>query len=691
LTTARDITVVELNGFAVELSLLARIDGDWLPLADERSDEGFVARHASGGIDADLSLTRRSDTAVDFRLRFTARTRTRLRLRARLLEQRGLFHLIPGNVHGDNNAAHARAGEFPCLAYTRPDVARVALDDLTAEADRAAERNRAPLWEFRADRASHPVSILCCDAGAVGVAIDPYSPCDEADDGVLRNGIFAALPDSFGVSLGYGNDPLTFVEKTKFRAATADCSRGATAAGTIYAFRGDGRRDAHRIIRALHERLREVPVYTRRYDDALRALAESFRDVNWSPELRQYTNRHCRVPIDTRLAPWRAIVEIGWTGGSVLGYPFMLAEHLLPGFAFPKSSRQIFDEICAGWNEASGLINDTALNTFTQDRPEGWNDSTVNGWWSGFVPQTRDNHCAYTTGHAAYYLLRASQVSPTKHDNWLRTALGALDTVMELQRGDGAFGYVFSTREPRVIDFDGFAGCWFAAALPLAWQITGDAKYGDAGRRAFDYYHTFVQDLACWGTPMDTYKSIDSEGNLAFIRAARLMHELTRDDRYLTMLRDGAHYEYLWRYGFRTRPQCPPLKGSSWNSCGGTITSVSNPHVHPMGVVATSDLEYLARATGDDYHQRRADDGMAWLMNTMELYPDVMGYGRYGVLSERTCPSDGLLVERYADDGTPASTWWSYNAWAAANAMEAIAERLMALRPQSAVGHGGRP
>jgi hypothetical protein len=99
-----------------------------------------------------------------------------------------------------------------------------------------------------------------------------------------------------------------------------------------------------------------------------------------------------------------------------------------------------------------------------------------------------------------------------------------------------------------------------------------------------------------------------------------------------------------------------------------------------MSVVATSDLEYLARHTNDDYHQQRADDGMAWLMNTMELYPDTMGYGRYGVLSERTCPSDGLLVERYADSGAPASTWWSYNAWAAGSAMEAIGERILGSR-----------
>jgi hypothetical protein len=158
------------------------------------------------------------------------------------------------------------------------------------------------------------------------------------------------------------------------------------------------------------------------------------------------------------------------------------------------------------------------------------------------------------------------------------------------------------------------------------------------------------------------------------------MHEFTGEERYLHMLALGAHYEYLWRYGFRARPQCAPLKGSNWNSCGGTITSVSNPHLHPMSVVATGDLDYLAKASSDAYHSSRAEDGMAWLMNTMELYPDVVGYGRYGVLSERTCPSDGLLAEHYSDDGSPASTWWSYNAWAAGSAMEAIGERVLADR-----------
>src|SRR3954468_8676800 len=123
-------------------------------------------------------------------------------------------------------------------------------------------------------------------------------------------------------------------------------------------------------------------------------------------------------------------------------------------------------------------------------RPEGWNDSSINGWWSGFLPQTRDNHCAYTNAHAAYYMLRTAWInrSPGRksgdsseigHRTWINIALRVLDTAVSLQRDDGAFGYIFSSTERKVIDYDGFAGCWFAAALVYAWQITQQQRYLD--------------------------------------------------------------------------------------------------------------------------------------------------------------------------------------------------------------------
>ena len=95
--------------------------------------------------------------------------------------------------------------------------------------------------------------------------------------------------------------------------------------------------------------------------------------------------------------------------------------------------------------------------------------------------------------------------------------------------------------------------------------------------------------------------------------------------------------------------------------------------VHPMGILIDADLRYLTKVTGDTYHLNRAMDSSAWLMQTLELYPEKTGYGRYGVLSERWCPSDGLTVEQYSD-GASYSSWFSYNLWAAANALEAVCE-----------------
>src|SRR2546430_1122350 len=84
--------------------------------------------------------------------------------------------------------------------------------------------------------------------------------------------------------------------------------------------------------------------------------------------------------------------------------------------------------------------------SFPRNRPEKWNASEINGWWSGFLPNTRDNHCAYTNAQAAYYLL----VDPALSRKRQEVALRVLDTAVELQRDDGAFGYIFSSTERRV-------------------------------------------------------------------------------------------------------------------------------------------------------------------------------------------------------------------------------------------------
>jgi hypothetical protein len=95
-----------------------------------------------------------------------------------------------------------------------------------------------------------------------------------------------------------------------------------------------------------------------------------------------------------------------------------------------------------------------------------------------------------------------------------------------------------------------------------------------------------------------------------------------------------------------------------------------------MGMIVDSDLYYLGRVTGDPYFMDRAKDGTAWIMQTLELYPEKTGYGRYGVLSERWCPSDGLVIQKDSE-GKPYSSWFSFNLWAGAAAFEEVCERAL--------------
>ena len=644
---------IELNGMNLSFSLYQ--DGIWQEIELRQAGEGFL-RLEGNQARVEMRFRRETPEEIRYSLRLSAPVPSRLRMVASPSGGVGQpFHLIPACLFGDNNVDIVRPGEFPLLTDKFPGI-----------------RFCSPEWEFRADRAAMPVSILCAADQVWGVSVDPYA--ETGDGKPVRSGVYAALPASFGVSLGYTNWPVTFENKRTEGLSVGDTCTEASVSGSLYHLSGTDRTGAHRIIRAEYERRRACPTYHKTFRQAADALFDTFVQVNWDPEAREYTNRHCRPEGWATLRPWRKVTEIGWTGGAIQALPMLMYEKLTPGFSPERygSARSAVDQlnrICDCYNPSSGLLNDLMAPNV-----EG---SRLNGWWTGFG-LVRDCHCAYNSGTAVYSLLAAVDFLRARGEEaparWMETASRVLETVVSLQREDGAFGYTYASDRRQVTDWEGFAGCWFAAAAALLYRLTGGEKWFAAARKALDYYGTFVRDLNCWGTPMDTWKAVDQEGNLAFLKACAILYEDTKDPAVLEHYVRSAEYEYLWRFGYATRPEHPPIR-EGWSPCGGSITSVSNPHIHPMGVLVNRELKRLAEITGDDYHLRRAEDGTAWLMQTLELYPVKTGYGRYGVLSERWCPSDGLLTERYSD-GRMYSSWFSYNLWAAADALQAVCEAM---------------
>ena len=661
--------VLQLGGSSVILSLDYFRNNEWRSVPLSAGESGFV--HQSREIVLTLRIEPEPN-GYSYRLEVEAQFHTRVRLRLRLAEEGDCFHLIPCNIHGDNNLSVTGPGEYPHLT------------------DRFHEDPFcAPLWELRADRAALPVSILCHGGGAIGISIEPYSeqaPGREMlnDRGFLRNGVFAELPCAFGVSLGYGNEPGSFVEKQWLGAPTCHLFRKASASGRILAFSGD-RRAAHGIVRELYAQWRKVPCYRKTAREAIAGLMDAWLHVNWGPVSSlggcEYYRNGGFAFDDGMLRDGRPLCEIGWTAGGPMLHAFALGASILglgrETFGHRKDAADLIDMIVGAYNPASGFFNELTLD-WKQPKPF-WDKiplepaSRNNGWWAGYI--VGNQHTAYNNGNACFYILKTigfwRQLGVPVKPEWMETVLKVLATVLKLQRGDGSYGYAYSEKAPKVDIWEGFAGCWFAAACAWAARLTGESRYIDSARRGIAYYHRFVRELNCYGTPMDTYMSVDMEGVLAFIRACRALHEATGDDALLAMMGDGAEYEYLWRYGFEARPEYAPLKGCGWNSCGGSVTSVSNPHIHPMGLTIVEDLHYLARRTGDPYHRQRAEDSLAWAMQCLELYPKIAQCGSYGVMTERFCPSDGLVVEKNRD-GSPYSMWRCYNGWAAAAVLEGI-------------------
>lgn len=644
--------------FPCRLTLAAQVRGLMTPLALEVA--GPRLRATGDQITADLLLDP-EEGSLRYTLTFQAGFPTRLQLALSLPDARQVFHLIPCCIHGDNNLPAAQPGHFPNLTEAYPDNVSC-----------------SPYWEFRADRAAIPLSMIAFQGGILALSVNPYTPLSQkfttSREGFVRNGLFAraahdGLPPACGVTAGYRNVPRSFINKDIWGPSTEHLAVKGTIEGRIFIRAAEDRRAAHALVREVYEALRIPPPAPLTPRQAAAALTESLLDVCWKPELGQFTNQHCKDPEKRELKPWRTLAEIGWTGGGVLSTPLLLAGRLLGSDRPIAHGRGILDSLSRAYNPASGLLWDVAGG------PGGRHG--LNGWWAGYL--VRDVHCAYTNGSGLYHLLRGALLlrgAPEFNPAWLETGLQALDTVVRLQRPDGNFGYTYSAERPEILDPDGFAGAWFIPALALAWKHTGRAAYLDAARRGAAFYHTFVRDLACCGTPMDTWKSPDQEGNLGFIRGVRLLHAFTDEPVFLEMLRDAAHYEYLWRYGYRARPEFRPLAGSPWNSCGGSVTSVSNPHIHPMGLVVAADLRYLADRTGDPYHANRLEDSLHWALQTVALYPAWTGYGRLGVMTERFCPSDGLTIETLPD-GTPSSIGFTYNGWAAAALLEGLAESML--------------
>lgn len=285
-------------------------------------------------------------------------------------------------------------------------------------------------------------------------------------------------------------------------------------------------------------------------------------------------------------------------------------------------------------------------------------------------------HSSYLVGQGTWYLVKAyeflKETCGEIHEEWLSFAKKVAKRVEKEKNGEQEYPYIFSEYTGVGLEYDSFGGVWCMAAVLEYMKAAGQYEFLKGVKKSETHYYTrYVKRLQCYGGPLDISKGIDSEGILAYMRAVRCLHEITGEKIYLEHLKDAIEYEFMFKFCYSSPVKVPPLSKTGWSSCGGSVTSVVNPHIHPMSSSVIDEMLYYVKNTGDTYIQKRIDDVILWGCQTYNHFDKEYDYGKRGWMSERYCYSQGLLTETYPD-GTESSTWFALMPWASASVLEGM-------------------
>ena len=547
----------------------------------------------------------------------------------------------------------------------------------------------------RSDRLAEPVSIVYAAGKVKGIAAPPYWVNEngkavpvlfKAGEIIQKNaeflqygGFSCNINDngrvSVGYTLGYEDAPWLFVQTANVleREAVSDDNSFCIKTGEtieipliIYDYEGEGECAIYRALFHAYDVFHEVPrtIPGMNEEKALSLLSSAIRDNAWLEEEKMYSG----FVYDREDGPrYNKIGSLSWTNGLAVAVPMLLAANRLHDDVARRQSLSFIDNVIQNsFNPDSGLLYDAVEDG-------KW---SVYGWW--YNGMHSGGHSAYLNGQAVYYILKA-YLSEKKdrdivHDDWISFVDPVIRKMNAEMNSDHEYPFSMSEHTGAGLEYDSMGGAWCLAATALYELITKDDRYPDILKKSEQhYYDAYVVKCECYGGPLDTDKAVDDEGILAYIRAVRILHEITKDDSLLDHLRDALYYECSFKLSYNTPVSVMPLSKTGWSSCGGSITSTANPHIHPMSSTIIPEMKYYVDVRDDGYMRSRLEDTVKWSLQTFNTYDREYGYGGPGWMSERFCFCRGLLTEKYPD-GSPASTWFALMPWASSSIIEGLAQ-----------------
>jgi len=534
----------------------------------------------------------------------------------------------------------------------------------------------------RSDQLSHPAVFAISDGWLWGLSASPFYIRERAEVLPWRHGMAKVLEQyagftcslergSIGYTLGYEYAPWHFIQShnvVKRQPLVNNCisvpSHGQLYADLlVYRFPAQSERSIYDVMERVYRIWHEPPRRTGTPEQAVEDIARAVSRDAWIPERQCYAGFVFERPDGSTYC--RELPSQTWTNGLSVAVPMLSAAYRLGDEAMREQALRCIHTLMEGSvNPASGL-------PYASLRDSVWSN---HGWW--FDGMHTPGHAGYLVGQAIWYLLWAYQMENENrasiHSAWLSYAGRVLSIVERQKNSEGEYPYIFSERTGAGLEYDSLGGAWCLAASALYCQLTGERTWLSGLARSEAHYHaSYVARAECYGGPLDTDKAVDSESVLALIRAEACLHRLTGEDRYLDHLRDALGYAFTFQFCYNTPPVASPLSDVGWSSCGGSITSTANPHIHPMSSTVIAELRYYLSCREDDYVAQRLQDMVLWSCQTYNHFDREFDYGKTGWMSERFCYSEGLLTERYPD-GRPASTWFALMPWACGSILEGL-------------------
>ena len=570
---------------------------------------------------------------------------------------------LPGFMYGTNR------GESPLVVDSKCPRLR-------------AEENfpASPWWMVRSDRLSHPCAFVYSNGRLTGFAASPYyvradngrTPWQPGVQGDFDQycGFGCSLtPGEVIYTLGYENAPWFFLDahqyipRTPLDGSCYTLAQGERITVCLYRFDlpAEDERTLHDALKWVYGCFHESPARKCTVQETVASIARAIARDAWLPEHHAYSGF---VFDRGDHFDYNPLPSISWTSGLSAAVPMLLSAHRLEDEAMRTQALDCIDHIVRhSMNERSGL-------PWMVEQDGVWSNR---GWW--YDRLRTPGHAAYLVGQSTYLILKAYAQEKQHgflHEDWLDFCRRVIERTEQSRNSDGEYPYVLSEKTDAGLEYDSFSGAWCMAAAAYYSHLTGEQQYLPDLLRSEKWYHdAYIRHQECYGGPLDIDKNIDSEGILAYIRAVRYLHEITGDDALLDHMQDALHYEYTFKFCYNSPIKVPPLSTTGWSSCGGSITSVTNPHIHPMSSSVIGEMHYYLTHREDTYIRSRMEDTILWSCQCHNTFDGEFGYGKKGWMSERFCHSEGLVKERYPD-GTLASTWFALMPWACGSILEGL-------------------